>query len=495
LSVRNLAARVAFAVAAALVFGALSGETRADRRAAENQYRVARRLAAQRSPEAAAALRRVVELDPKGPLADDALLDLADLEGVPLVPEQLGRVSLAAARRALAVLEELLRDHDSADRATEARIRRALLMLEPLPIQNTTDARVDLLGVATAGSGDDLSPLARYCVAWLDERQGNIDRARAAYQRLVIDSAGDPIAVFSRVGLGRTAARLGEFAAASRWLQEAVALEPPVETGAIDLRELAVRGLLRSAGGAGWKTGSARTMETGIRGPEELVRLSGGGRLVVDRKKPGVVRLGANGRPVAQWELDGVDALAVDPFGRVFVAADENILRLVDDQAVPTLSIAGTAPVDAMAVDSEGSFWLVERKGDRLVRINALGEVETVWTGGPEKLVDIVWDGQRIVALDGRGDQLMVIERDGEARVLHQIGFGKPTRISSDGIGQVAVLDARSAKVVLVGPAGSVREQLSTDAVGAARPVSIGLGPGGSLDIIDGSNGLLVNLP
>ena len=159
---RILASRVALVVACTLALAALSGDARADRRAAENQYRVARRLAAQRSPEAGAALRRVVELDPKGPLADDALLDLADLEGVPLVPEQLGRVSLAAARRALAVLEELLRDHDSADRATEARIRRALLMLEPLPIRNATEARVDLLGVATAGSGDDLSPLARY---------------------------------------------------------------------------------------------------------------------------------------------------------------------------------------------------------------------------------------------------------------------------------------------------------------------------------------------
>ena len=58
-----------------------------DPAAAAKQYRIARRLAAERSPEAAAALHTVVELDPDGALADDALIDLAKLHDVPRWPE------------------------------------------------------------------------------------------------------------------------------------------------------------------------------------------------------------------------------------------------------------------------------------------------------------------------------------------------------------------------------------------------------------------------
>ena len=68
---------------------------------AEAQYRVARRLAAEGAAGAAAALDRVVALDPQGPLADDALLDRAALLGLPRWPEQrghLGADGVSAAR-------------------------------------------------------------------------------------------------------------------------------------------------------------------------------------------------------------------------------------------------------------------------------------------------------------------------------------------------------------------------------------------------------------
>ena len=488
-----LSARAPSIAAGFLLLVASSDAVLADRRAAENQYRVARRLAAQRSPEAGAALRRVVELDPKGPIADDALLDLADLEGVPLIPEQLGGIDLDAARRALAVLEELLRDHPSGDRVTEARIHRALIKLEPLAIQDIAEARVDLLGIATMGD-QDWSPLARYCVAWLDERQGKLGRARAAYGRLVLDAADRPVAVLSRVGLGRTAMRAGDFGDASRWLQEALVLGPPVDAGAAGLRELAVRGLLRSAGGVGWNASGAGRTETGVKNPGTLIRLAGGDRVVIDRKAARVLRFSADGRPVTEWPIDEIDALTADEFGRLFVATGDRILRLVDDKAVPAVSIAGTAPVEAMAVDSDGGFWLLERKGERLVRIDAAGQVAVMWEGRPERLLEIAWDGLRIVALEGRSERLMTIEPDGDTTVFNQLGFGKPVRISTDPAGQIAVLDTRHAQVVLVGPSGAVRDRVSTDALGIDRPAAIGLGLDGSLDVMSGSGGVLVSV-
>src|SRR5512145_412494 len=70
----------------------------ADPAAAERQYRAARRLAADGSPDAGAALRKVVELAPTGPLADDAWVEQALLERPARWPEDLGTIEESAAR-------------------------------------------------------------------------------------------------------------------------------------------------------------------------------------------------------------------------------------------------------------------------------------------------------------------------------------------------------------------------------------------------------------
>ena len=65
-----MTARPSWVVTVALAAGiAATPLVASDPAAAKRQYRVARRLAAEGSPDAAAALRRVVELDPRGSLA------------------------------------------------------------------------------------------------------------------------------------------------------------------------------------------------------------------------------------------------------------------------------------------------------------------------------------------------------------------------------------------------------------------------------------------
>ena len=66
---------VGFAAALALISAAVAQDV-PDLAAAERQYRLAQRLGADRSPDAAAAFAKVVALAPAGPLADDALVDL-----------------------------------------------------------------------------------------------------------------------------------------------------------------------------------------------------------------------------------------------------------------------------------------------------------------------------------------------------------------------------------------------------------------------------------
>ena len=80
--------------------------SRADADAAREQYRVARRLAAEGSPEARSALQRVVALDPGGELADDARVEQARLDLGLGWPEGVGGLDAEAAGRALALLDD-----------------------------------------------------------------------------------------------------------------------------------------------------------------------------------------------------------------------------------------------------------------------------------------------------------------------------------------------------------------------------------------------------
>jgi len=82
-------------VVAALAFGsARAVEEPSDPVAAEKQYRLAQRLGADRSRDAAAAFEKVVALAPDGPLADDALVELACLSGSPDWPEDVAVLDL-----------------------------------------------------------------------------------------------------------------------------------------------------------------------------------------------------------------------------------------------------------------------------------------------------------------------------------------------------------------------------------------------------------------
>jgi len=91
-------------IAGVAMLAAILPTPAADPAAAERQYRIARRLAAEGSPEAADALQKVLQLDPKGDLADDALVDQALLAGLPRWPEDLGNLDEESARRALKLL-------------------------------------------------------------------------------------------------------------------------------------------------------------------------------------------------------------------------------------------------------------------------------------------------------------------------------------------------------------------------------------------------------
>jgi len=481
---------------ACVALAANAVDAKGDPEAAERQYRIARRLAAEGSAQADAALRKVIELDPAGPLADDALLDLADLEGVARWPEELGAISKEEAGRALALLGELIDNHAGGDRVVDARIRRALLYLEPLPRRDPPRARMELLSIATTPGAGAWAIRARYCLARMDEIEGRTERAGDAYLRIVLDANDDPSAVRSAVGLGRLNMRGGRFAVSAAWLQEAVELGAPAETRAAELRELAVRGVLRGVGdGNGWSTSLAERVAVDLRSPGGVARLPDGGWLVADRKGGGVLRLDSAGRPTRQWPLEDVEAVTVDLFGRSFAAAGQGIYRLDPSEAVRVAGQGGMAPVSSIAVDAGGGVWMADRRGGRVARLDPAGaEPEVIWEDRQMKLGHLAWDGRRIVAVDLKGGGVVAITPAG-AEALGEVTFAKPVALAADAAGQIAVLDAKAMQVVLVGRGGDVRARLATSTAGVGRPSALALGPDGSLEVFDETAGAIVRIP
>jgi len=480
---------------ATIALGASADSTEGNPAGAEKQYRIARRLAAENSPEAAPALRKVLELDPEGPLADDALVEEALLLGIPLWPEDLGRLDSARARQAEALLGRAVSGFPRGDRAVEGRFRMGLLRLEPLPGRDSGRARPDLLAVATGEMMGEWSLLARYAIAWLDEQEGSDERAAAAHQRLRIDAPDSPAAIRSRVALGRLQLRRGAYGRAAALFQEAVEQETPAELRALPLRELAMRALLREVANDSWSQAPPKTIATGLRGALGPVRFPDGGILIADRRSGAVRRLDSAGRPSAQWTMKDVGALAIDPFGRAFLAAGERLYRLDGDGPQPVAELGKFAPVSAVAADSTGRLWVVDRKGDRIGRIDP-GSVgpEIVRESRGAGIAAMVWDGRRLVVVEERLGRLLEIRADGTERPIGSYGLKRPIGLAADPAGQLAVLESKADDVLLLGPDGEVRDRLPTSP-GFDRAGGIALGMDGSLDILDEASGNLVRLP
>jgi hypothetical protein len=464
--------------------GAASSSSAADRAAAERAYERARRLVAAGAPEAATALEQVLALDPEGPLADDALTDLALLAPLPHWPEDLGRIEASEAEQALARLDRVVESFPTADRAAEARYHRALLWLEPLPLHDTAAARDDL---AAAG----LDSRARYALGWLAEREGKAERAAQAYQRVLIDEPASPAAARARVGRARLALREGENGHAARLLQEALETGLTDELLARPLRTLALRTLLRAEGE---ERAAPVVVTTPLRGVIALAPLPDGGALFALRREERVVRLDADGVETDAWSLPQLQALAVDERGRGFAAADSSVHRLEPGgRTVPVASTEGFAPLDSLAVDGLGGVWVLDRRGERLGRIEPGADRPDPVLDAQPRMRSIVWDGRRLVAVEPRGPQIVELAA-GLLRPLAPMGLERPVALAADPGGRLAVLDARSAGLTWVDPGGGVAASVATPSI-ARRAAAVGAGFDGSLHLFDDADGRWVRLP
>lgn len=495
---RSFAVRSALASGLILVASGSAAPSAPELDAALRQYRLALRLSAEGSTEAPAAFEKAVALAPQGPLADDALIDLARLRGSPEWPEDLGRMTATAAASARAPLEKVIAEHASGDRMLEARCRSALLGLAPLPGRNAAASRQELISIAGNSPRDRWALVARYALGVLDEQSGARDRAAGAFARIVVEQPDSDVARRARAGVARTLLADERFGDAAGWYQDAIDAGVAAAIGAPAQRELAIREVVRARVPAKRWTSVASPLPVlpTTRGAT-LLAIAGDGRLVVFDRKAGVVQLfdgGGNG--VKLGDAAEVSAIATDPYGRVYAATKEQLIRWDGWGLASASSLGSFASPAAIAVDAAGAVWIADRKGDRIAR----------WTeGAPAPAVvrelkgagvtALVVSGAKVIAAEEKTGRLIALTQGGVESAFGSTTFRRPVALAIDAALRISVFDEKAGTVTRLSPAGEVRETLDLGAAGISRAVAIASGPDGAVRILDGSTGAVAVTP
>jgi hypothetical protein len=235
-----------------------------------------------------------------------------------------------------------------------------------------------------------------------------------------------------------------------------------------------------------------------VRSPACYAATPGGGLLLGDQKKDELLLLDDRGMIKARWSLADIQAVAVSPAGRAFVAAGESIYRLEEGrQPLKIASLGELAPVSALAVDGVGRLWLLDRRGDHLARVEP-GGAAPIFTGVGEdlnRLTGLAWDGRRMISIDQRERQLVAIGPEGSRSALAVRGLQKPADLAANQAGGIAVLDSRADAVFFFDREAAGTGSLAWSVAGLNRVAALDYAPDGSLILLDGASGASVRVP
>ena len=444
---------------------------------AERQYQLARRLIAENSPAAAEALDRVIELDPKGALADDAMIERMLLQRPARWPQELGRLGPAEHADLLRRTAALLEAHPNGDRARETRLLRALLFLEPIAGFDRESARAELFTLTTDPKDDRWSVAARYILGWIAVGQAQEAVAEAAWSRLWVDQIDDPAVCWAARGLAELQLHNGNAVGALESLQRAqAACSTEADDGMLALA-LAV-----------WRGRVASELEITASLAFKPSNLAAGaqGSLIVDRRGDRVVELDASGAERRSWPLaDAVD-VAVDARGIRYGFNFDTVVRFEEDGGVlPLLALDAFGPISAGTVDAHGTIWVLDRRGSRIGRA-APGSptIETHWNGDRVRLNGLTWDGRRLLGADTRNGAIVAVYPDRSSQTVIPSGLDRPLDVCADAAGRIAVLEARGASVQLFDAAGASLGHLGSKDQPLGRLSRVDFAPDGSLRAI-----------
>jgi hypothetical protein len=422
----------------------------------------------------------------------------AESETLPAWPEELGRISRSDADRAAAQLSEILARQPSGPGAAEARVRLSLLRLEPLRGRDAAAARRDLAALERSPGTDPWVDRAGLVRAWVDEHGRDPQAALGTYRRLTLESLDPAVEARAFTGLGRIMLRQGKPGSAAALFQAAIEHDPDARAGAPALRELAVRTAIREVSPRHrWGSIPPAPLVPAAGEVTAITAQAGGGLLVADRKERAVVEYDREGRKVGRCPLDRVHALATDPMGRVFASAGDSLYRIDAETATVEADLTGFAPVRALAADFAGRVWLVDRKGERIAKLDAGETAPVVFLQAPKgvKFSSIVWDGLRLLVADARAGRILEARDDGTLLDVASIPGSSIVALAADPAGQIAVLDARQRTVLLLAGAGTERDRAAASAWGLDSPTALALDESGGLLLYDASRRAVVRIP
>jgi sugar lactone lactonase YvrE len=452
---------------------------------ANRQYRLARRLVAEGSSEAAAALDRVVAIDPVGPLSDDAQLERVLLLKIARWPHELGRLGPVAHLDAGKLLDRLIATPppEGADRMREARYLRALLRLEPIAGFDADRARIDLLALTTVDRDDDWSFSARLVLGWIAEQRGELSLAEASYGRLRVDAAGHAATCHARL-------RLASMALRDDRAQDALLASDPTDLGCESPHQAGLFQLAYDRWRQRVATVEAVRASLSFR-PVNVAAFDDRSWLV-DRRGDRILELDLTGAEQQSWPLEDAVDVAVTGNGVLYGFSFNSVVRLERDGSVlPLVSLAEFGPVAAGTVDRLGRIYVLDRRGVRVGRIDPGGRsVELHWSGDRVRLSGLTWDGRRLLGADGRNGSIVTIERDGSSVSLIAGGLDRPIDVAADPSGRFAVVESRGETIRFFAADGSPLGRLTAEAGALSRTDRIAFSNDGTVRLIaEGDSG------
>ncbi len=412
--------------------------------------------------------RRLVDSYPRSSLVDDALVAIGTRLYAVSRLEQLGRARGEDLREAYRIFDKVRREHAQASATPEAIMRMAYLRLEPYSADRDVEHARALfesvseiypesewvddahLGMAfcsrldgnPAGVIADLQPFWESQAAskirfrallWSAESYealGRRDQALEIYQMVREQAAGSPEALQAR---GRLVGLLRRTLAASgqAWLAEDSRFNGQVD----DARE--VTGVWASP--KGW-------IYLADRGTGRIIRFDRQGR-----------KLGQ--RPVAKPAL-----LAFDVYGQAAVL-EESALKVGKqrwDLAVPRQDkkLSRLRPSAAPMPRQDSNWWFVDESGEAVLEFNSSLSYERVVWKDVKSSVDRARSGAQgsVWLLDKKANRLTRLDEHGTGQAIDlraaPVSLRRPVDLTVDTHGAVWVLDADKNGVAVFSPTG-----------------------------------------
>ncbi len=430
-------------------------------------------------------------------LADDAALRIAryrfEVEG--------------DAPAAEAMLDRLLTQYPTGDVVPGAYLLRARIAREAAP-PRLADAEADWERAVLASSGGSspwayraLTEIARLDMAFMRD-----DQAAGALLEALHGSAAAPAAPNERFEvrflLARALARSGDAAAALNTLaalrRDVLADAGADATGMPDMadRALDLASLVRDAASSGsW------TFLGGFRVPRDLdrplrLRVSGAELLILDRDTRELQGMALDGAAAGVVPVRNAWSFAVLPDGKPVVAAERALV--LDGRPVRLLvpdERGRMEPLDrirSVAVAPEG-LWVWDGRRQQVFRFafSALfQDVAPTPRLSGVRLIERHPAGHLLVLDDAGG----VSGYDAAGNSVLRLPVAEPRDVAFDDLGRLYVLDAAGPSIMMYDREfRQVATIASTDfgSAGIREPVSLDVGPDGSLHILDAARGIV----